>query len=61
MSHSGNKYQWRGPLDEVALSKYEGDGFLWFEGFFNPERPDFLGARKNTASLPMYDNFPELA
>ncbi|MCL7945388.1 ectoine hydroxylase [Marinobacter sp. ATCH36] len=36
--HSGNEYRWHGPLDEVALSKYERDGFLWFEGFFNQER-----------------------
>lgn len=26
------------PLDEVALSKYEWNGLLWFEGFFNQER-----------------------
>ncbi len=27
----------------------------------NSERPDFLGARKNTAPLTMHDDFPELA
>ena len=32
--HSRNKYRWDGPLDEVALSQYERDGFLWFSGFF---------------------------
>lgn len=36
--HSRNEFRWHGPLDEVALSRYERDGFLWFEGFFNQER-----------------------
>ena len=36
--HSRNEFRWQGPLDEVALSRYERDGFLWFEGFFNQER-----------------------
>ncbi|MEZ5567409.1 MAG: ectoine hydroxylase [Halioglobus sp.] len=36
--HSRNQYRWEGPLDEVALSRYERDGFLWFEGFFSQER-----------------------
>lgn len=36
--HSRHESRWRGPLDEVALSRYERDGFLWFEGFFAQER-----------------------
>ena len=36
--HSRNKYRWDGPLDEVALSQYERDGFLWFSGFFSYDR-----------------------
>lgn len=30
--------RWNGPLGEVALSAFERDGFLWFEGFFSPDR-----------------------
>lgn len=48
--HSGNEYRWQGPLDEVALSKYERDGFLWFEGFFNQER-----------MAPFFDELREMA
>ncbi|MFD2197815.1 ectoine hydroxylase, partial [Halomonas beimenensis] len=33
--HSRNQRRWEGPLDEVALSRYERDGFLWFNGFFS--------------------------
>lgn len=36
--HSRNQSRWNGPLDEVALSGYERDGFLWFEGFFSQYR-----------------------
>lgn len=36
--HARNQWRWDGPLDEVALSRYERDGFLWFEGFFSQER-----------------------
>lgn len=36
--HSECKTRWNGPLDEYALSSYERDGFLWFEGFFARER-----------------------
>ena len=36
--HARNQYRWEGPLDEVSLSLYERDGFLWFEGFFSKER-----------------------
>lgn len=35
--HARNQHRWNGPLDEVALSHYERDGFLWFEGFFSQE------------------------
>ena len=38
--HSRNQNRWSGPLDEVALSRYERDGFLWFGGFFSRERID---------------------
>lgn len=36
--HSSARFRWHGPLDECALSRYERDGFLWFEGFFGRER-----------------------
>lgn len=36
--HARNQKRWEGPLDEVALSRYERDGFLWFDGFFSQER-----------------------
>lgn len=36
--HSRNHQRWEGPLDEFSLSRYERDGFLWFEGFFAQER-----------------------
>ncbi|MDX1587676.1 MAG: ectoine hydroxylase [Oleiphilaceae bacterium] len=36
--HARNEHRWEGPLDEVALSRYERDGFLWFEGFFSYDR-----------------------
>lgn len=36
--HSRHKARWDGPLDEESLSRYERDGFLWFEGFFSRER-----------------------
>lgn len=36
--HARNEYRWTGPLDEEALSRYERDGFLWFEGFFSQDR-----------------------
>lgn len=36
--HARNERRWDGPLDEVALSRYERDGFLWFEGFFSYDR-----------------------
>ncbi|MCP1726905.1 ectoine hydroxylase [Natronospira proteinivora] len=36
--HARSDRRWDGPLDEVALSRYERDGFLWFEGFFSQER-----------------------
>ena len=36
--HARNQRRWEGPLDEVALSRYERDGFLWFEGFFSRDR-----------------------
>lgn len=36
--HARNEHRWDGPLDEVALSRYERDGYLWFEGFFSYDR-----------------------
>lgn len=36
--HSLNQSRWDGPLGEDMLSRYERDGFLWFEGFFSYER-----------------------
>lgn len=36
--HSRNQQRWDGPLGEEVLSRYERDGYLWFEGFFSQER-----------------------
>ncbi|MDN5757360.1 MAG: ectoine hydroxylase [Tomitella sp.] len=36
--HSPHQRRWEGPLGEDMLSRYERDGFLWFEGFFSQER-----------------------
>ncbi|MES1935732.1 ectoine hydroxylase [Salinisphaera hydrothermalis] len=36
--HAGPANRWNGPLDEGALSAFERDGFLWFEGFFSQDR-----------------------
>ncbi|MDW7746982.1 ectoine hydroxylase [Halomonas sp.] len=53
--HARNQRRWEGPLDEVALSRYERDGFLWFDGFFSRDRiePFFeeLKAMANDESL----------
>ncbi|MEX0603461.1 MAG: ectoine hydroxylase [Marinobacter sp.] len=48
--HSRNQRRWEGPLDEVSLSRYERDGFLWFEGFFSQERME-----------PFFDELKEMA
>lgn len=48
--HSRNQDRWDGPLGEEALSRYERDGFLWFEGFFSRERV-----------APFFDELRELA
>lgn len=48
--HARNQRRWDGPLDEVSLSRYERDGFLWFEGFFNQERMQ-----------PFFDELKEMA
>ncbi|MBK1851774.1 ectoine hydroxylase [Marinobacter sp. 1-4A] len=48
--HSRNQHRWEGPLDEVSLSRYERDGYLWFEGFFNQER-----------MMPFFDELKEMA
>lgn len=36
--HARNQWRWDGPLGEEVLSRYERDGFLWFEGFFSQQR-----------------------
>lgn len=48
--HSRHNARWDGPLDEVALSRYERDGFLWFEGFFSREQVE-----------PFFDELREMA
>ena len=48
--HARSSQRWNGPLDEVALSRYERDGFLWFNGFFSRERVE-----------PFFDELKELA
>ncbi|WP_372798171.1 ectoine hydroxylase [Litorivivens sp.] len=48
--HSSARFRWHGPLDECALSRYERDGFLWFEGFFGRERVE-----------PFFDELAELS
>lgn len=48
--HSLHQQRWDGPLDEQSLSRYERDGFLWFEGFFSQRRvePFFEELKKMT-------------
>lgn len=48
--HAPYQHRWDGPLDEVALSHFERDGFLWFEGFFSRER-----------IAPFFDELNEMA
>ena len=48
--HARNVYRWQGPLDEVALSRYERDGYLWFNGFFSYDRV-----------APFFDELKEMA
>ncbi|MFW5927173.1 MAG: phytanoyl-CoA dioxygenase family protein, partial [Wenzhouxiangella sp.] len=48
--HARTDRRWDGPLDEVALSRYERDGFLWFKGFFSRERME-----------PFFDELKEMA
>ena len=48
--HSRNEYRWHGPLGEEALSRYERDGFLWFEGFFSQDKV-----------TPFFDELAEIA
>jgi len=48
--HSRNQSRWDGPLGEEALSRFERDGFLWFEGFFSRERV-----------APFFDELNEMA
>lgn len=48
--HSRYQQRWDGPLSEDALSLYERDGFLWFEGFFSQERTE-----------PFFDELCEMA
>ncbi len=36
--HTRYGNRWDGPLDEMSLSRFERDGFLWFEGFFGQDR-----------------------
>jgi ectoine hydroxylase len=48
--HARSEHRWDGPLDEVALSRYERDGFLWFEGFFSQDR-----------MAPFFDELKEMA
>lgn len=51
--HSRNQHRWNGPLDEVSLSRYERDGFLWFEGFFSEESMQpFFQELKDMAADP---------
>lgn len=38
--HARNQSRWQGPLGEEVLSRYERDGYLWFEGFFSRERTE---------------------
>lgn len=56
--HSRNQDRWDGPLGEEALSRYERDGFLWFEGFFSRERvaPFFDELRDLAADRTLTDS-----
>jgi len=52
--HSRAQHRWNGPLDEVSLSRYERDGYLWLEGFFSEESMQpFLQALKDMAADPV--------
>ena len=57
--HARVPQRWQGPLDEEALSRYERDGFLWFEGFFSRERVepffDELSAMASDSALMKSD------
>ena len=44
--HSRNEFRWQGPLDEVALSRYERDGFVHLPGLFGPMELEPVSARK---------------
>lgn len=48
--HSRYKQRWDGPLSEESLSRYERDGYLWFDGFFSQER-----------MAPFFDELREIA
>lgn len=58
--HARNQRRWEGPLSEEALSRYERDGFLWFEGFFSMDRVtpffDELKSLARDASLMQSDS-----
>ena len=52
--HSCAQHRWNGPLDEVSLSRYERDGYLWIEGFFSEESMQpFFQALKDMAADPV--------
>lgn len=48
--HARNQQRWDGPLAEEALSRFERDGFIWFEGFFSQERIE-----------PFFDDLKDMA
>ena len=51
--HSRAQHRWSGPLDEVSLSRYERDGYLWLEGFFSEESMQpFFQELKDMAADP---------
>ncbi|MBB3229264.1 ectoine hydroxylase [Halomonas stenophila] len=56
--HARNQYRWDGPLDEVALSRYERDGFLWFNGFFSRDitEPFFEELRQMARNEDLMDS-----
>ncbi|WP_307810681.1 ectoine hydroxylase [Tomitella cavernea] len=56
--HSPNQERWDGPLGEDMLSRYERDGFLWFEGFYSQERvhPFFDELREMAADTEFMDS-----
>lgn len=59
--HARNQHRWDGPLGEEALSRFERDGFIWFEGFFSQERTEpFFDDLREMAQDPSWLDSPQV-